>query len=541
MSTVAWQIPASVKGPEIPDIADQFTRLQALKNMQQQGQIQGQAIQENDIKLQQMKQDMADMETARKILGESGGDLQSAQPKLIQALGQKAIPIVENITKQQQAFAILNETQRKTAAERLKTFSDTIDEISSLPPEQRGQAYQAKVGSMIQAGIIPKEQASTLPQSWDDELMAMSGNHLKQMQNDLELQTKQQALQKAKTDTIISAQTAAGTTPMTQYQQAQLKQQAGNVTEPELYLKAAKGDKEAETALHNMVNDRIREASAKAATAGGGMDISSSTPDVNSTSILAQTGLSRPAYDYLTVGSTALSRMSGPMRIKYMKEGRDFTTKRGIDEATFRAQFGAINKTVEANVLRNNQSKVAQDELVATLDNLKSAADESSFKSLKWGNIAKMFAGEQVNDAAVNRYKFHLEQLRNEFAMYNAALQGQIDANGNIREINESDLKRAESIIRDGFAAGSLSGFGSALKASMDKMDTVLQRSVNNQNKRVWDLFGIGGNYKGQAPTGQSQIVTPVGKIAVISPEGTPGFIDASKWDAAQKRGFKKR
>jgi hypothetical protein len=33
----------------------------------------------------------------------------------------------------------------------------------------------------------------------------------------------------------------------------------------------------------------------------------------------------------------------------------------------------------------------------------------------------------------------------------------------------------------------------------------------------------------------------PGGKIAVIAPDGTPGFIDADKWDAAQKRGFKKQ
>jgi hypothetical protein len=33
----------------------------------------------------------------------------------------------------------------------------------------------------------------------------------------------------------------------------------------------------------------------------------------------------------------------------------------------------------------------------------------------------------------------------------------------------------------------------------------------------------------------------PAGKIAVISPEGDDGFIDADKWDAAEKRGFKKR
>lgn len=215
-------------------------------------------------------------------------------------------------------------------------------------------------------------------------------------------------------------------------------------------------------------------------------------------SILAVTGLSMPAFQFLTIGTTALTRMTAPMRLKYMTEAQNYVNKTGTDVATFQAQYGALSKTVGANVLRNNQSVVAEAEIDATLKNLSTAADDASFKGMKWVNIAKMFAGQQFNDANVSKYSFHLNQLREEFAMYNMALAGQLDANGNIREINEVDRKTAENIIRDGFAKGSITGFEEALTASRSKMQTVLQASINAQNKQVWNLFGVGDQY--QAP-----------------------------------------
>ena len=91
--------------------------------------------------------------------------------------------------------------------------------------------------------------------------------------------------------------------------------------------------------------------------------------------------------------------------------------------------------------------------------------------------------------------KVDLEQLREEFAMYNAAIGGQIDASGNIRQLTESDYERAEGIISDGMAAGSLEGFKEALDASRSKMQVVLQNSINAQNKQVWKLFGVEDQY----------------------------------------------
>jgi hypothetical protein len=178
-----------------------------------------------------------------------------------------------------------------------------------------------------------------------------------------------------------------------------------------------------------------------------------------------------------------------------MTEAQNWAKQKGVDISTFKSQYSALNKTVEANVLRNNQAAVAESELDATITNLTSAATDADLKSMRWGNVVKMFAGQQFNDPAVSKYAFHLNQLREEFAMYNAALAGQIDANGNIRETSDADRQVAENIIKDGLAQGGIVGFQNALTASRQKMSTVLSQSIESQNKAVWNLFGVGQNF----------------------------------------------
>lgn len=229
-------------------------------------------------------------------------------------------------------------------------------------------------------------------------------------------------------------------------------------------------------------------------TAGTGPDsgLGIDTPvDTTSQSILAQTGLSIPAFSFLTQGTTALTRMTAGQRLQYMNEAQNWANKNGIDISTFHSQYAALGKTVEANSLRNNQASVAEAELAATVKNLNSAAVSAGLGNLNKLNIAKIWAGSQLNTPEASTYKFHLEQLRNEFSMYNAALSGQIDSNGNIRQVNEADMAKADGIIQNGFAAGSLDGFNTALDASLGKMKVVLADSINAQQSQVWKLFGV--------------------------------------------------
>ena len=241
-------------------------------------------------------------------------------------------------------------------------------------------------------------------------------------------------------------------------------------------------------------------ASGKAAAdrAAGLTDANEEPIDPDSNSILSQTGLSMLAFKFLSTGTSALTRLTSGERQKVMKEAQDWANKQGIDVATFTSQYNAYNKTLENNIKRVNQVKVAEGELKGTLENLKSAGDDSTFGNMKWANIAKMFAGQEFNDPNVSRYAFHLQQLRSEMAMYNAAAAGKIGADGQVMT-DDGDFKEAERIIKDGFAAKSIQGFDEALNASVGKMDAVLNNSVNTSRKQVWNLFGVGDNFKPQA------------------------------------------
>ena len=285
-----------------------------------------------------------------------------------------------------------------------------------------------------------------------------------------------------------------GTGDMALYLQYKRDTQAQGLV-PKLFQDWADERQAKETAAD--ISKAYKTAYASAAGKAAGTPIETPTSDVptldpTSESIMGQTGLSAGAFAYATQGTTALARMSEKSRTQYMEEWRQYQINHGINGATFRAQYEALNKTVSANVMRNNQAKVAEQELDATVGNLEVAATDADLKKTRLANVAKFFAGQEFNDPALEKYAFHLTQLRNELAMYNAAVAGQIDANGNIREIAKSEMDSiAENTIKTGIAKGGLKGFKDALTASREKMGVVLKQSIAAQDKQVWDLFGV--------------------------------------------------
>lgn len=210
--------------------------------------------------------------------------------------------------------------------------------------------------------------------------------------------------------------------------------------------------------------------------------------------ITEATGLSIDAFNYMTQGTSALTRMSEGSRARVKNEVNNYLKRTGTDYATFQSQYKAYNEALESNIKRVNLVKVAEGELGGTLQNLSSAADDASFNSMKWNNIVKLWAGQEFNDKNVSKYAFHLNQLRSEIALYNAAAAGKTST-------DDADRKEAERIIKEGFAKGSVTGFQEALKSSVDKMDVVLNDNLNRTQKQVWDLFGVGSKY--QAPKQQ--------------------------------------
>jgi len=65
-------------------------------------------------------------------------------------------------------------------------------------------------------------------------------------------------------------------------------------------------------------------------------------------------------------------------------------------------------------------------------------------------------------------------------------------------------------------------------------------QSMDAMLGEIRNRMGNGGSAATAVDTGGAS-AAPAGKIRVISPEGVAGFIDADKWEAAQKRGFKRQ
>lgn len=244
----------------------------------------------------------------------------------------------------------------------------------------------------------------------------------------------------------------------------------------------------------------------KDAGAGGSGQPEERTVDPDSRSILAQTGLSLPAFRVLTGQSSQLSR-DAATRKRANAEAEFWANKRGVDVSTMADQYQAYNDVLKKNITRLNNTKIMEQELEGTIDNLKGVVNAKDLSSLRFANVAKIWAGQEVNDDLAQQYAMHLYQLRNELSAYGAATQGR---SGN--EITITDQREAEQTIKNGIASGSLEGLQKAVRNSTAKMGTVMQRSVDSARKSVWDLFGVGDKYKGstsggnQTPGGGSKL-----------------------------------
>jgi len=224
------------------------------------------------------------------------------------------------------------------------------------------------------------------------------------------------------------------------------------------------------------------------------------TPDPDSGSILAAAGISLPAFSVLTGKASTLPRDKAS-RDAAFKQAQEFANKRGVDVSTLTSQYKAYNETLESNIKRVNQTKIMEGELAGTLDNLKPVSDAAGLGALRIANVAKIWAGQETNDPIVEQYAFQLNQLRSELAAYNGALQGRSGAS-----LTQQDYAEAERVIKGGLSTKAADGLRTAVASATEKMGAVLNKNVDTARKSVWDLFGVGSNYKskGVAPTDQA-------------------------------------
>jgi hypothetical protein len=218
--------------------------------------------------------------------------------------------------------------------------------------------------------------------------------------------------------------------------------------------------------------------------------------DPESRNVLSQTGLNMNAFYWITGQGGKLSR-DAATRTRAGKDAEAWSRRHNVDVSTLPSQYKTYNDVLGANISRLNNTKIMEQELQGTIENLQGVVKQDDLSKLRVANVMKIWAGQEVNDDLAQQYALHLGQLRNELAAYYAATQGRTGNN-----IMLSDERDAERIIRNGLSRGSLDGLATAITNSTSKMGTVMGGSVDRARKSIWDLFGVGQNYKDTAGGG---------------------------------------
>jgi hypothetical protein len=207
-------IPLQGKPPQIPNPMDAMGKMIGMQNAQQ-------GLQENAIKLQQMKQSIKDEQAVRDILAQDQ-NLSTAIPKIYKAVGANAPAYLKSMIDQQHSLVTMNAEQMKATRDNLQVFSDAIDQISGLPKEYRDAAYKTKIQNLMQSGLMTPEMIQHLPPEWDDELSMLQGNYLKQQMAEYDQKLKglqfQEATNKAAISKQVAANTVGGVSPDTRFQ-----------------------------------------------------------------------------------------------------------------------------------------------------------------------------------------------------------------------------------------------------------------------------------------------------------------------------------
>jgi len=114
------------------------------------------------------------------------------------------------------------------------------------------------------------------------------------------------------------------------------------------------------------------------------------------TEILGQTGLGVPAFMMLTGSGSQLARDKAT-RAGAVKVANEFAKQRGVDISTFKSQYKAYNDTLDKNISRYNNTKIMEDELLGTIQNLKPAANDATIGNVNAANAAAIWGGKETN------------------------------------------------------------------------------------------------------------------------------------------------
>lgn len=218
--------------------------------------------------------------------------------------------------------------------------------------------------------------------------------------------------------------------------------------------------------------------------------------DPTNGSLQGQTGLSQAAINYITTGQAPRGTAA---YMAITKEIDDFARKNGINTVTLKAQAKGYNDVLTNNIQRNNQGQILENELQGSVANVAPLADAIGNGKISAANLASIWAGKQVNDPTVLQYKDQLVRLQHELAGYNAVAGGKLTEGGTPR-VEQSDLDSAANTITQGINSGGLRGLANSIGMSTAKNKAVLGGAIDDANQGMWNLFGVGQNYKRQNP-----------------------------------------
>jgi hypothetical protein len=543
MMPINSDIALQARPVQMQEPAEAMSRVMQLKNMAQQNQMGQVQLQNAQMQNQALSQDQQDQQLVHQAYMDVGGDIE----KLPQALAGKVSPktlmsIQQSALEQKKKLSEADTATLGLWQQQSKVTGEAAAALKAIPQEQRAQAFPQIAQQLISAGI-PQENLKNI--SLDDATLdsyitmgmgsekatALEIQRRNEAQNQ-QLRPLQLREQTAKTNTAeLTQPDASGLTPA--QRQSANKGSLHPITidmngKPVPAVQEIKPDGTSRIMFQGreIKNPVTYNASNSSA------ENSSNEPiavDTNSGAILAQTGLSQNAFLAGTGKLTSLPR-DAKTRTKATKEWQDWAIKNGIDSSTFETRYKAYNDALDRSISIMSNTKRVEDELIGTIDNLEKAAKDSGFNSVRLGNVIKKYLKGEVNDAEVMRYAVHLNQLQSDLASYNAVTQGRTSTE--IRDIDD-----AKQVLKNGIAGGSFSGMKGALIDSVSKMGITMEKAVDRSSKAVWDLFGVGQNYKrkqGQSPTNTQQSSSPsIGTIKTF-PNGKKGKWDGQGWEVVQ-------
>ena len=501
-------IALQVQPPQTPDLAAGIGNALTLQQMLQQRDM-------NQMKLTALRQEMDDERKVRDILTRHDGRIDSAMPELLSAVGERGLKIAEMKAAQDEAIAKADKAQLDAMGARGAMLGQQIGAILSAPEPNRPALYKQVVQSLMQQGVITGETMEQIPAEYPgDDILQWQYDSTLTMQQQIERRQKEAEAKRQETaqaetgrhNIAMETKQAEPTGDLREFKEVFYPgylEETGKPKSAKTEMEAWKEFQKSKSATAAVIPGRDVpyppevEAQRKRLNPPGGAAQASSIPesviDPTSQSILAQTGLSYPAFMVITGQMGSLPRDVATRRAA-MTEAQQWANTRGVDVSTIGSQYKTYNEVLSRNIARVNNTKIMEAELQGTIENLQGVVNDKDLKGLRFVNVAKVWAGQEVNDSLAQQYAMHLYQLRTELAAYGAATQGR---SGN--EINIADLREAETTIKNGISSGSLQGLATAVANSTEKMKGIMDKSVQAARKAVWDLFGVGQNFK--APT----------------------------------------